>query len=350
MKVLYAIQGTGNGHLSRAAEVIPILKHFCDLDVMVSGRQTAIDLPYPVTYHLGGLGFSFGKNGGIDLWETFTEARILRLKQEYASLPVKQYDLVINDFEPVSAWACQLQKVPCIALSHQSALLEPEVPLPPGQDVLGKFVLKHYAPSHDRISFHFQSYNSRIYTPVIKKGVRMQKPVDKGHFTVYLPAYDPFKLASYLETVNGVRWEIFGRVASKQQWNPAISIHPVNSESFTQSMVNSRGVLCGAGFETPAEALFLGKKLMVVPMKGQYEQQCNAFALNQLGIQSISSVKPESIKEIHEWTESDDALQMDYPDQMVQIIEDLFNRFQTLKEKDLFATKKNFLTVSKQGI
>ncbi|PKP47713.1 MAG: glycosyl transferase [Bacteroidetes bacterium HGW-Bacteroidetes-1] len=332
MKVLYAIQGTGNGHLSRAAEVIPILKNYCNLDVMVSGRQTSIDLPYPVTYQFGGLGFTFGNNGGIDLWETFNEARLLRLKQEYASLPVKQYDLVINDFEPVSAWACQLQKVPCIALSHQSALLEPEVPLLPGQDFLGKFVLKYYAPSYDRIGFHFESYNPRIYTPVIRKGVRMQKPFDKGHFTVYLPAYDPHKLASYLETVKGIKWEIFGRVPSKQQWNNDVSIYPIGNESFTQSMVNSRGVLCGAGFETPAEALFLGKKLLVVPMKGQYEQQSNAFALNQLGVQSISSVKPESIGEIREWTERDDAPQMDYPDQTQQIIKEIFNRFEVVKD------------------
>ncbi len=43
-------------------------------------------------------------------------------------------------------------------------------------------------------------------------------------------------------------------------------------------------MLCGAGFETPAEALFLGKKLMVIPMKGQYEQHINAASLKELGI------------------------------------------------------------------
>jgi hypothetical protein len=35
-------------------------------------------------------------------------------------------------------------------------------------------------------------------------------------------------------------------------------------------------------FETPAEALFLGKKLLVIPMTGQYEQECNAAALAAL--------------------------------------------------------------------
>ena len=46
MKVLYAIQGTGNGHISRAREVIPFLKQQCDLDILISGTQSDVQLPY----------------------------------------------------------------------------------------------------------------------------------------------------------------------------------------------------------------------------------------------------------------------------------------------------------------
>jgi hypothetical protein len=40
---------------------------------------------------------------------------------------------------------------------------------------------------------------------------------------------------------------------------------PVNNDGFTQSMISSHGVITGAGFETPAETLYLGKKLICVP-------------------------------------------------------------------------------------
>ena len=43
-------------------------------------------------------------------------------------------------------------------------------------------------------------------------------------------------------------------------------------------------MLCGAGFELPAEALFLNKKLMVIPMMGQYEQLCNGESLKKIGV------------------------------------------------------------------
>ena len=64
MKILYAIQGTGNGHLSRARDIIPILPKKGDLDILVSGSQVDVQLPYHVKYMFTGLSFVFGKAGG----------------------------------------------------------------------------------------------------------------------------------------------------------------------------------------------------------------------------------------------------------------------------------------------
>ena len=36
MKVLYAFQGTGNGHIARAQEIIPILKKYAEVDILIS--------------------------------------------------------------------------------------------------------------------------------------------------------------------------------------------------------------------------------------------------------------------------------------------------------------------------
>jgi len=62
---------------------------------------------------------------------------------------------------------------------------------------------------------------------------------------------------------------------------PAWSSQGINNELFNQSLITCQGIITGGGFETPAEALYLGKKLMVVPINGQYEQQCNAAALSK---------------------------------------------------------------------
>src|SRR5580698_2437726 len=115
MKVLYAIQGTGNGHLTRAMEIVPLLKKRkkCQVDVLVSGTECELKLPFEVKYKFTGLSFVFGKNGGVDFWNTYRKMHSLRLLSEIKSLPVEQYDLIISDFEPVSAWAAQMAKKPC---------------------------------------------------------------------------------------------------------------------------------------------------------------------------------------------------------------------------------------------
>ena len=64
MKILYAIQGTGNGHLSRARDIIPVLKRIGEVDILISGKQADIGLPFPIKYKMHGLGFIFGKKGG----------------------------------------------------------------------------------------------------------------------------------------------------------------------------------------------------------------------------------------------------------------------------------------------
>ncbi len=44
-----------------------------------------------------------------------------------------------------------------------------------------------------------------------------------------------------------------------------MEIYPINADAFLKSMASSAGVLCNAGFGTTSEALFLKKKLLVIP-------------------------------------------------------------------------------------
>ncbi|ALJ05649.1 glycosyl transferase [Pseudalgibacter alginicilyticus] len=324
MKVLYAIQGTGNGHLSRARDIIPILqKKQIELDILVSGTQADIDIPYPITYQLKGLSFIFGKQGGVNMWKTYLRANTNRLQKEINSLPIEKYDLIINDFEPVSAWACKLKNKPCVSLSHQAAVLSLNAPKPFKKDRLGKFILKKYAPTTKQFGFHFKAYQEHIFTPVIRQDIRNIVCNTLDYYTVYLPSYGDDKILKILSKIKNTKWEVFSKHNKKIITDNNITIQPINNEAFVKSMANSKGILCGAGFETPAEALFMKKKLMVIPMKGQYEQQCNAAALKQMGVPVIKSLKKKHLKTLIEWTETDSIIEVNYPDMTEQIINQL---------------------------
>ncbi|MBU2948409.1 glycosyltransferase family protein [Zobellia uliginosa] len=331
MKVLYAIQGTGNGHLSRARDIIPALqKRNINLDILVSGTQADIKLPYPITYQLSGWSFIFGKKGGVDMWRTYLKTNAARIKKEIRSIPVERYDLVINDFEPISAWACKEKNLPCVALSHQAAVLSSYAPKPKQKDPLGKIILEKYAPSSMQYGFHFKNYDERIFTPIIRQDVRSAINTLGNHYTVYLPSYSDEKLFKMLSQIKDVTWQVFSKHNKKEIFSKNVTICPITNEAFVHSMATSKGVLCGAGFETPAEALYMQKKLLVIPMKGQYEQQCNAAALKEMGVPVIKSLKMKHLDKIKTWIDTDTKIDVHYPDLTDKIIESVLEESLTV--------------------
>ena len=322
-RLLYAIQGTGNGHLARALDVVPLLQARCSqLDILVSGPPADITLPFEVKYRAQGMGFLFGKKGGINFVKTFWQFKSARFVKEVRQLPVENYDLVISDFEPVSSWACKLRDVPCVALSHQSAVLNPAAPRPASEDPAGRAVLRHYAPSTAQYGFHFQEYAPGISTPVIRRQVRELTPTNEGHYTVYLPAFKEEILVERLRYLSRtVRWEVFSKHSQQPAEYGNVRVWPVSGKAFLDSLARSAGVLCGAGFETPAEALYLGKKLLVVPMKQQYEQQCNAAALAQMGVPVVKSLKDKNLTILDHWLHQGEVIPVNYPDRTAAVID-----------------------------
>ncbi|MBE8721501.1 glycosyltransferase family protein [Sphingobacterium pedocola] len=335
MKILYAIQGTGNGHISRARDIIPLLQRRGEVDILISGTEADVELGCPVKYTLKGLSFVFGKKGGVDLVSTYQKAKIKRFYNELKSLSVLDYDLVISDFEPVSAWACRQQHKACYALSHQSAVLNKNAPYPEKFDPVGKWILKNYAPTTSQFGFHFMQYDKHIFTPLIRQEIRNATVTNEGHYTVYLPAYSDKKMLKVLGEIKSVKWQVFSKHTKQAYDHENIKIFPVCNSSFIKSMVSSAGVICGAGFETPAEALFLKKKLIVIPMKGQYEQQCNAAALQQMNVPILKKLSLAKVKEIKKWLETDEEIVVNFPDCTEQIIATLFADYLQTKDQKL---------------
>ena len=63
-------------------------------------------------------------------------------------------------------------------------------------------------------------------------------------------------------------------------------------------MAKSKGVICNAGMSTLSEAIYLKKPILCVPLKGQVEQELNAFYLEEKGFGlSAESINLKNIKE-----------------------------------------------------
>ncbi|WP_017260142.1 glycosyltransferase family protein [Pedobacter arcticus] len=327
MKILYAIQGTGNGHISRAREIVPLLKQYGELDLLVSGSQTEVSLTETLKYKFHGFSYVVGKKGGIDYWKTVKNMKIRQLWEDIFTLPVRNYDLIINDFEPITAWACKLRNIPTVSLSHQASFSSPLTPRPPKRRRIAELILKYYAPTTHHVGFHFKAYDKFIYTPVIRQEIRDLTPQNHGYYTVYLPAVDDKLLVKYLHQLPDVQWQVFSKNQTTAFQYQNVLIQKIDNCAFKKSLKNCAGLFTGGGFEGPAEALYLGKKLLLMPIKNQFEQSCNAFAAEQLGVPLVKKIDDNLVSILRDWVSVEQKIHLDFPNQTAQIVDEIVKRF-----------------------
>lgn len=327
MKILYAIQATGNGHISRAREIVPLLQQYGTVDLLVSGTQADMELEQQVKYRFHGFSFIFGQKGGVNHWKTWKSMNLFKFIRDMKSLPLGDYQLIINDFEPVTAWACKIKGIESVGLSHQASFQSPLVPKSKSID-WAQLVMKYYAPASHYVGFHFHRYDHFIHTPVIRTEIRNLIPGNQGHYTVYLPSIADKWLVSLLKQMPEIKWEIFSKHCTVPFIEKNIRVLPIDNEDFNYSLSNCTGLLTGGGFEGPAEALFLRKKLLVVPMKFQYEQQCNAYALKQFGIPVIWGSNPDWLPIIRKWVQEPQFHQFEFPDETAALVKNLVEKYQ----------------------
>ncbi len=303
MNILYGIQGTGHGHISRAKELLPELSNHAEVDVLVSGYNCKLNLDSPVRYRKHGISMTYDSNGGVSILETLRSLRPIRFITDIQSIPIGEYDLVVSDYEPVTAWAARTEQIPCVALSHQAAFLSQQTPRPRKRSAVAEAILQHFAPADHAIGFHFRSYDWFIEPPIIRSEITELSPTRDNHITVYLPAYHHELLASIFHQFDHYKWHIFSPEADKFEQNKNVLIHPVSNREFLESFESCSGVVTSSGFEMCAESMYLGKKLLTVPIRNQYEQLCNAAAMEQLGITQLTTIRDRD-EAIGQWLEA----------------------------------------------
>ncbi|MFM8807197.1 MAG: glycosyltransferase family protein [Sphingomonadales bacterium] len=312
MKIFYAVQATGNGHISRAMTLLPHLQQMGTVDVFLSGNNSHLNPQLPVRYRSRGISLYYNNAGGLNYPKIAFQRNPLELFKEIKELPVKKYDLVINDFDFLTSAACRIQGVPSVHFGHQASFHYPETPRPLHRQWHGELLLKDYVQATHHIGLHFEKYHSSIFGAIIKEEIVQANPVNGSHITVYLPALSDMALKRLLAPVSGSFFEIFSRETQVTYRERHLLFRPIEQAAFNQSLIGCSGIICGAGFETPAEALQLGKNILAIPIKGQYEQYCNAAALNRLGIKTLLPSQPLETHHITNWLETATRVQIDY--------------------------------------
>jgi len=310
MKIFYGVQGTGNGHITRARIMAKEL-YAAGIDVtfQFSGR------PYDQFFdmqvfngfqHRDGLTFNTD-NGQVNYIKTAIQTKPLRFIQDVKALDLSAYDLVISDFEPVTAWAAKTQKKKVVGLGHQYAFNH-DIPRK-GSDPIANQIMKYFAPSDIGIGLHWHHFGQPILPPIIETP-KISNNSLRNKIVVYLPFENQHEIIKHLCVFENFHFHIYSPTPVDCPY-AHITCNPLSREGFKKDLYDCAGIISNAGFELASEALYLGKKILVKPLHSQMEQISNAAALEQLGY----GCKMEEIDSevIEQWLHQNHAVRITYP-------------------------------------
>ena len=274
MKILYGVQGTGNGHITRARHMAKALNQRSDVtvDFFFSGRCAAqyFDMDVFQDYSTArGLTFKTDK-GKIQYTKTVTQNNLCQFVRDIRKTIITDYDVVVNDFEPVTAWAAKLSGVPSISVSHQAAFLH-RVPKHQ-QGIIDRVVTKYFAPTDVNLGTHWYHFGHEIIPPFIscelKQYARTQQATAE-EYLVYLP-FEPIDvIRDQLHILSEHKFICFHPSIQVAEKDKNIHWQPLSTHTFTSYLVTCSGVISNSGFELSTECLALGKPLLMKPLKGQ---------------------------------------------------------------------------------
>lgn len=240
-------------------------------------------------------------------------------------LPVEQYDLVINDFDFVTSLACSLKKVQSVHFGHQASFQSKATPRPNQISLIGNTILEKFVKSDAHIGLHFEQYDENIYNPIIKSEIINAVPINDGHITVYLPQYSIEFLAPYFLTQPQFHFEVFTKQVDRIICNQNITYYPIQNEQFTSSLIRCYGIITAGGFETPAEAMYMNKKVLSIPILNHFEQECNGKALKNMGVMVLEKMDGSFSKHFSNWIDHMKPIQLTLKHSTEEIIDILIN-------------------------
>ena len=302
MKVLYGIQLTGNGHVTRSTQLIKsLIKNGFEVDVITSGNNSQIKLPFKVKKHFQGISMYYNHKGGIDWKLTFKKANVKQFFKDI-KYDVSGYDIIISDFEPISAWSAKKYRIRSIGFGNQYSFLSTKLLRPSTKDKISETFLKRFAKCDYSIALSYEEIDDFTHKPIINEDLFQYSSEDNNFYLIYLPSLSvDYILNEIKDEFENSNFKIYSPNIKKSKKIKNIEIKKLDKDQFQSDITKCTGIITGSGFSTTSEALILNKKLWSIPMKGQYEQLCNAISLKNMGVFTDSFTKDSLYEWINNW-------------------------------------------------
>lgn len=305
---VFAVQGEGRGHLTQAIAVYEMLTRRGHLvKAVLIGSSNRREIPafvkerikVPIITYPSPNFVTDKENKSIQIgktirnnlfkWKVFRKS-ITTIKDV---LQQHQPDIVLNFYEPLIGLGSFFKPMHpnIVSIAHQFIYLHPEFQFPKGGNQSDQFAIKQYTKltakgSAKLVALSFYPLQQQVYKniivspPLLRKEVAEQELYNGKHLLVYILN------SGYMQDI--INWnkanpqtEIHcftdsATVKGKWQYSDTLCFHSLDDKKFLCYMAGAKALVTTAGFESVCEALYMGKPALMVPVKGHFEQWCNA--------------------------------------------------------------------------
>jgi uncharacterized protein (TIGR00661 family) len=118
-----------------------------------------------------------------------------------------------------------------------------------------------------------------LFPPILREEVLNLEPTLGDHIIAYFTSgFESF--SDLLKSFGRERFLLYGHDRDDEEGN--ITYKPFSKEVFLKDLAECKAVMATAGFTLMTESIHLQKPYLALPMIGQFEQELNAFLLEEL--------------------------------------------------------------------
>ncbi|MCD8525967.1 MAG: hypothetical protein LRY62_02045 [Alphaproteobacteria bacterium] len=316
-KILWGVCGIGHGHTFRQK---PLIEHFskeAEIVILAYGESYDVFTKYfdkhkNVSIERVAVPFYVGNQYGLDFEATAIHPanqninfrKINAAALDAAIQRLGKPDLVISDYEPISAQYAYLHDAPLVTIDQQSKYLTGHFPQPLNGQWFNDEIerLRMFFPKAEKrlASTFFKvvqktdtSENVDLCPPVLSDEIiSLQRKSAQGNksIVVYISSQQPFgqsvdAIIEACRTQPDYQFHIFGKglnIETPPENILNIHFYDQGDPAFHEQLSVCDGIVSTAGHTLLSEAMYLGIPVYAIPLP-VYEQQMNAHIIHENG-------------------------------------------------------------------
>ncbi len=300
MRIVYTVCGDGLGHAFRSSIVIDhLLKSNHQVTILASGKAfDVLSKKYQPIGRISGLKLIYQDNRvkrGKTIIKYMTQVKSLPRNILTIRKMLKNFEpqVVISDFEPVASLISAFYNIPLISIDNNHIISDVRLKVERSDYtyyLVTRLFIDSLLPSRDYsliTTFFYpplkknHGKSSWLMPPLIREEVKAVTPTISNHILVYQTSDTYKELLNVLKNSNQ-QYIIYN--GNREIKSDNLIFRDFDARQIIEDMASAKAVIANGGFTLISESLYLGKPVLSIPIKMQYEQILNGRMIDKLGL------------------------------------------------------------------